>query len=55
MPTKILPCTCKFEQQDRFYGFGRRVMNKTASKVADIYRCTVCEKLHTVKEKGDKK
>jgi len=35
----ILTCTCKHDDQDRFYGKGRRVHNATAKK---DYLCTVC-------------
>lgn len=46
--TKIVKCTCQHEWQDKQYGKGNRVMNKTTK--LDEYRCTVCEKV----TKGDK-
>jgi hypothetical protein len=44
------------------YGYENRVANLTADKTGNQYRCTVCEKLHTVgggivepkKAKGEK-
>lgn len=39
--SKILPCNCKSDFQDREYGKGMRLHNK-AGKNGDKYRCTVC-------------
>lgn len=39
--TKILRCSCKHKFQDKEYGKGRRVHNKT---VGDKWRCTACGK-----------
>lgn len=36
----ILRCTCKHEFQDKRYGKGKRVFNKTTTG----YRCTVCKR-----------
>ena len=38
--TKIAPCTCAHEFQDRTYGRGQRVHNRTVKG----YRCTVCRR-----------
>ena len=46
MPSTILPCSCKHEQQDEMYGKGNRVHNNASgkdSKTSDRWRCTVCE------------
>jgi len=59
---KIVKCTCRHEDQDAMYGYENRVANLTAEKSGNQYRCTVCEKLHTVgsgsaepkKAKGEK-
>jgi hypothetical protein len=37
--TAVLPCTCKSEYQDKAYGLGKRLHNKTN----EGQRCTVCE------------
>lgn len=37
--TKILPCTCVSEYQDKRYGPGQRVHNPRKDKT---YACTVC-------------
>lgn len=42
--TAIIKCTCKNEQQDKMYGQGMRVHNKTL-KFPDC-RCTVCLKIN---------
>lgn len=39
--TKILPCTCDHDFQDRTYGSRRRVHNETVG-TPPKYRCTVC-------------
>jgi len=39
--TKIIKCNCDSEYQDKKYGKGMRVGNKTMKNVA---RCTVCNK-----------
>lgn len=36
----IKRCTCKNKYQDKKYGKGRRVCNKTGK--TDKHRCTVC-------------
>jgi len=36
--TKVLTCTCKSEFQDKTYGTGNRLHNKTNNG----WRCTVC-------------
>jgi hypothetical protein len=43
--TKIVKCSCKHEYQDKQYGAGNRVANKTAATPAK-YICTVCGKEH---------
>lgn len=44
--TKILPCTCEHEDQDKMYGRGMRVHNRVdggkAAKIPVGYACTVC-------------
>lgn len=40
--TKLLSCTCKSEYQDRVYGKGMRVHNKSVSKLGTKFRCTIC-------------
>lgn len=42
--TKIIKCNCENEYQDKKYGKGKRVGNKTAKEKPDYYRCTVCAK-----------
>lgn len=45
MKTEIRKCTCKHEDQDRRYGNGNRVFNKTTKKKgteSTFFRCTVC-------------
>lgn len=39
--TKVVQCDCVSEYQDRRYGIGRRVANKTDN---GDFRCTVCGK-----------
>lgn len=48
MATKIIKCTCDHEGQDSLHGKKNRVANKTVktSGTKEVYRCTVCEKLH---------
>lgn len=38
--TKIAPCTCKSEYQDKLYGKGMRVHNH--GDKLDTWTCTVC-------------
>ena len=47
----ILPCDCKHEAQDAIHGKGRRVHNEKGMKREGQreVRCTVCEKVKTVK------
>ncbi len=40
--TRILPCTCENEFQNKTYGYGYRVYNQRKSIVK--WRCTVCAK-----------
>ena len=42
--TKVIPCSCKSEFQDKKYGEGKRLMNKKNQG----YSCTVCGKDKTV-------
>ena len=42
MSTKVLPCKCKSEYQDKRYGVGLRVHNSTV-KPTPGWRCTVCK------------
>ena len=43
--TKIMPCTCSHEEQDKLYGKGRRVFNRmNPSSNIKEWRCTVCGK-----------
>lgn len=42
--TKKLPCDCKHIFQDKLYGTGQRVHNKTI-KIPAEWRCTVCSKV----------
>lgn len=39
----IKSCDCQHEFQDKKYGRGKRVHNKT---MKDEYRCTVCTKIN---------
>ena len=43
----IVKCKCTHEYQDKKYGTGNRIANKT-DKGSDVYRCTVCKSEHTV-------
>lgn len=40
--TKILPCHCKHEYQDKQYGKDLRVHNSVNKKI-NVWRCTVCK------------
>lgn len=40
--TKVMKCECEHKYQDKKYGKGKRVMNKTSSG----WNCTVCDKDH---------
>ena len=43
MATKILPCKCDHEFQDKTHGKGRRVHNKRGGKNPNgKWKCTVC-------------
>ena len=42
--TRVMPCSCKHEQQDELYGKGRRVFNKTEKTPGEVWRCSVCRK-----------
>lgn len=41
---KKIKCTCEHEYQDKKYGKGIRMANKTTKENPDYYRCTVCAK-----------
>lgn len=44
--TKILSCSCKHEAQDRIYGSGLRLHNRTMqtkARESRKWRCTVCK------------
>ena len=45
--SKIIKCTCEHKYQDKKYGKGLRVHNKTVTKSgpSQEYRCTVCGKV----------
>lgn len=45
MTTKILPCTCKHEFQDKEYGIQQRVHNyaEKENNGDGGWRCTVCK------------
>lgn len=40
--TLITQCECNHEDQDKMYGKGNRVFNKTAKTPGTSYRCTIC-------------
>jgi len=42
--TKIKQCGCEHKFQDKKYGKGNRVFNKTMKDDGTIFRCTVCKK-----------
>lgn len=43
--TKVLPCTCEHQFQDKTYGKGNRVHNKLQSTPGnEKFRCNVCGK-----------
>lgn len=46
--TKIVKCACTHPHQDKVYGAGKRLANKTMKKNGEkfLYRCTVCKTLH---------
>lgn len=46
---KVISCTCQSEYQDKLYGKGRRIANKTEKKLglSPVWRCTVCGKDRT--------
>ena len=52
--TKVLPCSCANEYQDRKYGKGRRLHNKGKREGESAYfKCTVCglkTRVHVGKE-----
>lgn len=44
--TRVMPCECRHEYQDRRYGRGRRVFNMMKPrKEQQEWRCTVCMKV----------
>jgi hypothetical protein len=42
--TKVMPCSCESNFQDRIYGKNMRVFNQTRKNNDRTYRCTVCGK-----------
>jgi len=43
--TRVLPCTCVHEYQDKQYGKGNRLHNWARSALkTGAWRCTVCKK-----------
>ncbi len=44
--TKVLPCSCKNEYQDKTYGEGKRLHNPGAGKDSIAFKCTVCKAKH---------
>lgn len=43
--TRVKRCTCSHDFQDRRYGKGKRLFNKTTGRGNSIgWRCTVCGK-----------
>ena len=50
--TKIMPCTCKDEEQDKMYGKNMRVFNyhKQPRATTIKCRCTVCHRIIETKE-----
>lgn len=44
--TEIRKCTCEHKYQDRAYGVGNRVFNKSG-KTSNQSNCTVCSKRNT--------
>lgn len=57
MESKVLPCKCQNEYQDKQYGKNRRVHNPIAikGKFDDKYRCTVCGAEKDVKSSNSSK
>ena len=50
--TKVLPCKCQHEFQDKTYGKGQRLHNwaeKAFKTAGGGWRCTVCEDLKPAK------
>lgn len=45
-PTKVMHCKCDHDFQDKKYGRGLRVHNRTEKGSRTIYRCTVCNNEH---------
>lgn len=48
MAVAIKKCSCQHEWQDKAYGKGRRVFNKTSGgkgQQGGGWRCTVCDKV----------
>jgi hypothetical protein len=46
--TKILPCRCTHQFQDREYGLGNRVHN-SGDHQPNRWRCSVCKDVKTAK------
>jgi hypothetical protein len=42
--TKIMPCSCLSDFQDKTYGKNLRLFNQTRKSNSTVYRCTVCGK-----------
>ncbi len=42
--TRVLPCSCQHDFQDKKYGKGKRLMNLTIKRNPTVWRCTVCGK-----------
>lgn len=55
--TKLIPCGCKHDFQDKEYGAGMRVHNKGKGTVStDKWICTVCGKSLSISSpKAEKK
>lgn len=46
--TKVFPCTCKHEFQDKEYGKGMRLHNLSESSKKKEAHCTVCGKVRNL-------
>ena len=42
MPSRILECNCRSENQNKLYGENKRVFNLTAISGDKTWRCSVC-------------
>ncbi len=53
----IIKCNCNHKFQDKTYGAGKRVMNKTQKTIgtSPVYRCTVCTTERTADGKDTKR